>query len=145
MKFIEYCTLKGWRVDWSEDIVKTNNESHKLICIHGFELGTLKDLTKNSLETLFEATTTTSPTYIAWILSETPMTSIILYLLNETPDLLQKVAFYDLSSAFSLKTCLKLNKTKSIVFHEFERFLNSQYQLKLFSLNLPTQSGEYIL
>jgi len=44
----------------------------------------------------------------------------------------RKVALYDLNQAYRGElTCLKLNETGSLVFQEFERFLNAEYGIKL--------------
>lgn len=50
----------------------------------------------------------------------------------ENPELSKRTAIYDLSWVYEGKLiCLKLNETDSIVFREFERFLEERWGVEL--------------
>jgi hypothetical protein len=79
--------------------------------------------------------------YTAWIFSETPSESL-LKTVYENPELCKRTALYDMSQMTQAKSvCVKLNKTKSAVFQEFENFLQSKYEVKVVSIPFLTGEG----
>ncbi len=65
--------------------------------------------------------------YAAWLLLHTPPDEL-LHAVTEDSDLLRRNAIYDLSGMYAGKpTCLKFNKTRSVVFQAFERFLEERW------------------
>lgn len=81
--------------------------------------------------------------YLAWTLPQSPPENAT-RLVMERDDLSKKIAVYDLSQAYAGEPiCLKLNETNSIVFEEFEKFLNIEYGLEL-RPKLPPLPPEHI-
>ena len=58
--------------------------------------------------------------------------------LSENSELSKKIALYDLSSMYKGKPiCLKLNRTGSLAFNEFENFLKETYGVETKPLYEP--------
>jgi hypothetical protein len=82
---------------------------------------------------------TVRPSHMAWLFSQTPPASLA-KTIRENPDLSQRIAIFDFSQTLEGKNlCTRLNDTDSIVFHEFEAFLESEMKLKLEQLALTTE------
>ena len=134
-EFKEGCNTKGWKAYPYDDLIETEEEYHRFLWLHHLHPHTFKKIVMNPLCSVREELSyrTVRLTYIAWVLPETPPTSIW-QTVEEEAGLSGRVALYDLSCAYSGKsTCLKLNETKSVVLQEFERFLDTEYGIKLTS------------
>jgi len=144
--FKEYCNKsKGWNVCENDDLIEAENEYHKFIWINHLHPNTFKRVVRNHLCSVQEGVSyrTVRISYMAWVLPEAPSESTT-RIIAEEPLLSRKIAMYDLSEAYAGRPiCLKLNETKSVVFHEFERFLSIEYQIKL-SHWLPPLPPEFL-
>jgi len=82
---------------------------------------------------------------MAWVLPTTPPESIT-KIVAEEPRISRRIAIYDLSEASAGRPiCLRLNETKSVVFHEFEKFLSIEYDIKLWPIyKLPPLPPEFV-
>lgn len=59
-------------------------------------------------------------------------------MIRDKHGLSERIAIYDLSQVYAGKPiCLKFNKTDSAVFREFERFLESKYNIEFKSYYQP--------
>ena len=131
--FKRHCLKKPWAA--YGDVIKTEKEYHKLIWKHHPYPHTFKYVVTAPICAIREGYyyKTVTPAYLAWVLSESPSTEMW-RLLKESPKLIKKAAFYDLSRFYKGEpTCLKINETKSKVLKEFERFLKAEYKIKLVS------------
>ncbi len=149
-RFNEYCNkLKGWQTYGSEDLVQVKNSFHKFIWIQNLLPETFKSVVmdpsctiQSSIENLapFDYVDTDTHkkcpdkrvriSFMAWVLPKQPSIAILQFF-EKKPQIQRRVALYDLSRFFrSEPICAKLNKTKSPVFDEFERFLFNCYGTK---------------
>ena len=149
-RFKEYCNkLKGWQTYGSEDLVQVKNSFHQLIWIQTLLPETFKSVVMNPSCTIQSSIASFAPfdyvepdisqkgpyrkvriSFMAWILSKQPSIAILEFF-EKKPQIQKRVALYDLSRfCRSESICAKLNKTKSPVFDEFERFLFNCYGTK---------------
>ena len=69
--------------------------------------------------------------YTAWLFPEKPPKTLMKTVIDDE-ELLKGTAIYDLSSVYAGKfLCWKLNKTDSVVFREFEKFLQENCGIKV--------------
>ena len=148
--FKEYCNkLKDWQTYESEDLVQVKNSFHQLIWIHDLLPETFKSVIMNPSCTIQSSLEAFEPfdyvdgyifkkcpfrtvriSFMAWVLPEQPSIAILEFF-ERNPQIQKRVALYDLSRfGRSESICAKLNKTKSPVFEEFERFLFNCYGAK---------------
>lgn len=135
-EFNECCIDKDWITHDDNSLIEAGKEFHKFFWIRNLHAYTFKSILQNTACAISDGVTykTIQPNYIAWVLPEPPIGNIWLYLIKEAPGLSNKLALYDLSRIYDGEpTCLKVNETKSIVFHEFERFLTN-HGVNLFTL-----------
>lgn len=131
--FKDSCYSKGWKTSERVDWVETGGEYHNFIWVRAIHPLTFWRVTTNSILGVHEGTSyrVVNVSYIAWIFSETPPESIA-QLVKERPKLSKRIAIYDLSRAYTKKpVCSKLNETDSMVFREFENFLDKEYKVKI--------------
>ena len=149
-RFNEYCNkLKGWQTYEGEDLVQVKNSFHKLIWIHDLMTETFKSVVMNPSCTIQSSLEAFEPfdyvdgyvskkcpfrtvriSFMAWVLPKQPSIAILEFF-ERKPQIQKWVALYDLSRfCRSEPICAKLNKTKSPVFEEFERFLFNCYGTK---------------
>ena len=122
-EFKSFCKSRGWKAYKNDNLIEADSEHHKFFWIRILYPDTFKKVVANPLCSICEGISyrTVKLSYIAWVLSEIPYLSIRLYMIKEVPSLLTKVAIYALNQAYKGEpTCLKLNETKSVVFHESE-------------------------
>ena len=148
--FEEYCNKsKGWQTYKGEDLVQVKNSFHRLIWIRDLLPETFKGVVMNpscTIQSSLEAFETfdyvngyvskkcpfrtVRISFIAWVLPKQPSRGILEFF-ERKPQIQKRVALYDLSRfCRSESICAKLNKTKSPVFEEFERFLFNCYGTK---------------
>jgi hypothetical protein len=146
-KFNEHCNkLKGWQIYENEDLVQVKESFHKIFWIHDLHPETFKSVvldrsyTIQSSQRFFEPfdyvesyaskkcpSRTVRVSFMGFVASQHPSAEIVVFL-ERKPQIKKRVALYDISRFFeSQPVCLKLNKTKSRVFNEFERFLTCNY------------------
>ena len=132
--FKEQCLLSGWETCETEDWVKTaEGEYHNFLWMQTIHPSTFERIASNrkcgirrdrSYEVVDIA-------YIAWLFQERPSEFIILRV-KENPELSEKMAIFDLSCAYlGENVCRKFNETDSMVFMEFEKFLEEEWSLEL--------------
>jgi hypothetical protein len=69
--------------------------------------------------------------YIAWLFLKSPPENIVRKV-KQNPKYKERIAIYDLSQALNDKfPCLKLNKTDSKVFREFEKFMKHKLGIEI--------------
>jgi len=123
--FKRRCKNKGWETCEYEDIVNAEGKYHYLVWTRHIYPYTFKRVVMNSYQSMRvgDSYKKVEVAYLAWI-SQEPISEGVLEILSENPDLIRKVALYDISPIYEgQSSCLKINNTKSLVFQEFERFL----------------------
>jgi len=146
--FKEYCRKsKGWNVCENDDLIEAEKEYHRFIWINRLCPNTFKRVIGNPLCYFRDGISLRAVrlSYTAWVLPETPSESIT-KLIAEEPQTSAKIAIYDLSEAYASRpVCSKLNETKSVVFHEFEKFLSIEYDIKFLPIyKLPPLPPEFV-
>ena len=131
--FKKCCQSKGWKTSEYEDSINIEGEYHNFLWIRSLQPSTFekiaalhKCILKRGLS--YEVV---DVAYTAWVFPQAPP-SKMMQTLTESQDLLKENAIYDLSWAYEGKpVCWKLNKTESIVFREFEKFLENKWGVEL--------------
>ena len=124
-RFKEQCQLRSWKTSEHEDWVKIGDEYHNFLWTQRVHPSTFEKITLSRKCAIRRESSyqVVDVSYIAWLLSQGPPDHL-LEILKENPELARRTAIFDLSQVFAGKPlCLKLNKTESIVFKEFEKFL----------------------
>ena len=130
-QFKRICRLRGWLASDYEDVVYANGEYHNFLWARKIYPRTFRSVITNHYCPIREGLSykIVNISYTAWISPERLPENLISFI-TENPCLLKSTALYDLSEAyFGKQTCLKLNETKSVVFQEFERFLEKKYDV----------------
>ncbi len=126
------CETRGWGISENEDWVKADGVYHNFLWIRTIRPAALKEIALKHRCAIKKRTSyeIVDVAYMAWLLYEAPSEEL-LQTLYDKPELLEKVALYDLSEAHSDEpTCSKLNQTDSRVFREFEEFLERKWKIK---------------
>lgn len=122
------CKLHGWKTSENEDWIKTGDEYHNFLWIKNVNSSSLQNIAASKKCAIHEGLfyRVVKATYIAWLFPETPSEALT-KIIFESPQLSKTVAFYDLSPILEgKKYCFKINSTDSLVFQEFENFLEKE-------------------
>lgn len=125
-RFKETCRYRGWGVYGDEDLVYDGNNYHHLVLVRRTYFETFKRVITNTHQPIKDGSSyrSVNVSYVAWI-SERAIPRSVVEFLASKPVFLKRVALYDLSPIQSNEyMCLVMNKTDSIVFKEFEKFLS---------------------
>lgn len=143
-QFKHKCKMRGWWVSRYEDVIQANGEYHVFLWARRVHPKTFRSITLSQCYPVREhelSYKVVNVSYTAWVFPEKPPESIFMFICEDS--LLRRcTAIYDLSEVYCGKPeCLKLNETNSVVFREFEGFLESDYNIDLVSkLPLPAKS-----
>jgi hypothetical protein len=133
-QFKAWCQSRGWKAPDREDWIKINDEYHNFLWIQTIHPSTFEKIAMNSRCAIREGNSyrVVDVPYTAWLCSKS-LPELIANEIAKKPKLLKKNAIYDLSQAYlgGEPVCLKLNETDSVVFQEFESFLEKERKLKL--------------
>jgi len=136
--FQKICHSRGWKTS-QENIVKVKTEYHNLIGTRTAHPSTFKRITSNKKVAIPDGRSyrVVGSDYTAWVFEQKPSKQLVETLAIE-PELAKKTAIYDLSKFYCGKPlCMRLNKTRSPVFKEFEKFLKKSYRIKMKPLYEP--------
>jgi len=131
--FKDRCQSRGWETSKHEDWVKVGNEYHNLLWIQMIRPSTFEKVATRHRCAIREGNSyqVVDVSYTAWLLPQAPPEKMM-QIVTENPELSRRTAIYDLSWVYEGKPiCLKLNETDSIVFQEFERFLEDKWGLEI--------------
>lgn len=127
--FKEQCQLKMWKISKPEDWIKTSDDKyHNFLCIQTVHPSTFEKICANRKIAIREGISyrVRDVSYTAWLFLKSPPENLM-ESAKKDPELLRRNAIYDLSWTYNGKPfCLKLNETDSMVFKEFERFLEKE-------------------
>jgi len=133
-RFKGQCQLRDWKTSEHEDWVKTgDDEYHNFLWIQTVHPSTFEKIAVNHKCAIRKGVSyqVVDVSYTAWLFPQSPPENLI-QTIKENPELSRRTAIYDLSQAYSGKPlCLKLNETESMVFKEFEKFLEEELGIKV--------------
>jgi hypothetical protein len=132
-RFKYECQSHGWITSQKEDWVKTGDEYHNFLWARNIHPSTFQKVTSNQKCVVQENNSykVVDATYTAWLFPKNPPKNLI-ETLRKNPNLSRRTAIYNLSHPYQGKpVCLKLNKTGSRVFEEFEKFLENTWGVKV--------------
>jgi hypothetical protein len=137
--FKELCHSKGWKTSDYEDIVKIDDEYHGFIGARSIHPSTFRRIIGSKKRALPEGQSyrVIDVDYTAWVFQQPPSEQLV-QTLTLNSQLSKKTALYDLSGIYEDKPLIKkLNQTRSLVFDEFERFLQETYGVETKPLYEP--------
>ena len=136
------CQLRGWKTSEHEDWVKIGDEYHNFLWTQTVHPSTFEKIAVNHKCAVRKGVSyqVVDVSYTAWLFPQSPPEGLV-QTVKENPELSRRTAIYDLSWIYTGKPlCLKLNKTKSMVFQEFERFLEEKWGVEVKPVQkLPAQ------
>ncbi|MFQ5999304.1 MAG: hypothetical protein ACE5J6_00865 [Candidatus Bathyarchaeia archaeon] len=140
--FKDRCQLRGWKTSEHEDWIKTGDEKyHNFLWIQTVHLSTFEKIATNHKCAIRKGISyqVVDVSYTAWLFPQGPPENLMQTVKGD-PELSRRTAIYDLSWAYAGKQlCLKLNETDSVVFQEFEKFLEEKWGVEVKAVGkLPT-------
>ena len=130
------CLSKGWTTSENYDWVFVDAKYHTFVWAKTIYPSTFERIVSSGKCIVKEGLyyKVVDSTYFAWLL-ENPLPKELLDKVFSSNKVLKKTAIYDFSEMYKGKnTCLKINKTDSEVFKEFETFLK-EFGVKLASFS----------
>lgn len=127
-RFKDLCQSKGWKTSEYEDWVMVDNKYHNFLWGRKIYPSTFRKVAMNHKCAIREGASyqIVKTAYTAWLFPEKPP-KILMETVMDNEELLKRTAIYDLSPVYAGKPiCWKLNRTDSVVFQEFERFLQEK-------------------
>jgi hypothetical protein len=140
--FKRSCALRGWKTSENEDWIELDNDYHSFLCARDVTPASFKAIISNRKCVVRKGLfyTVVEPSHLAWLFSEAPPEELARTVL-ENPDLSKRVAIFNMSPMLEGKDfCIRLNNTDSLVFHEFEAFLQAELKVKVESALPPSGS-----
>ena len=132
--FKDECELRGWKTSEHQDWVTTDSEKyHNFLWIRTVHPTTFEKICAERKVAVRGDVSyqVVDVSYIAWLFLQSPTENIIRKV-REYCEYSKKIAIYDLSQAFTGEPlCLKLNRTDSRVFKEFEKFLEWEWGIEV--------------
>jgi len=133
-RFKDQCQLKGWKISEHEDWIKIgDDEYHNFLWIQTVHPSTFEKIAVNHKCAIRKGISyqVVDVSYTAWLFPQSPPENLM-QTVKENPELSRRTALYDLSLAYAGKhLCLKLNETDSMVFNEFEKFLEEELEVEV--------------
>jgi len=132
-RFKDHCQSRGWKTSDREDWVKAGDEYHNFLWIQTIHPSTFEKVALNRRSAIREGSSyrVVNVSYMAWLCSKKPPERLMQEIARN-PKLLKVNAIYDLSQVYAGEpVCLKMNKTDSEVFEDFEKFLEEDLGVKL--------------
>ena len=139
--FKEHCRLKGWETCETEDWIKTEDEEyHNFLWTQTIHPSTFERIATTRKCGIRRGNTykIVNITSYGWLFQERPPEFLISWIKNDE-ELAQKTAIFDFSLVYTGENiCRKINDTESIVFREFERFLEDKWDIEFRSFDTLT-------
>jgi hypothetical protein len=149
-KFKESCNLHGWKTAEAEDWVEADDKYHSFLWTRNLHLSSFKRIMSKSRCVVRRGLSyeVVDASYVAWLFLEKPLEDVVKEV-AENPDFSARTALYDLSAIPEGKViAIKVNKTDSPVFQEFEQFLKDEFGLKLKAAELhpagKSENDDYV-
>jgi len=138
-RFKETCHRKGWKTSDYKNIIKIHDKYHNFIGTRTAHPSTFKRIasSRKSAVPAGESYRTIDVSYTAWVFQQPPSEQLVETLIRD-PELSKETALYDLSKIYQgTPLCLKFNRTGSVAFNEFEKFLKEMYGVEMKPLYEP--------
>ena len=132
-RFKDFCQSKGWKTSRYADWVMADNKYHNFLWVRKIYPSTFRKVAMNHKCAVREGVSyqVVKTAYTAWLFPE-KSSKMLMKTVMDNEELLKGTAIYDLSSVYAGKPiCWKLNETDSVVFREFERFLQENCGIKV--------------
>ena len=131
--FKERCRSSGWETCETKDLIKTEDgEYHSFLWTQTIHPSTFERIATNRKCGILRGTyyEVVDISYTGWLFKERPPEFLISWI-KENPDLTMKTAVFDLSCVYTGENiCRRFNETESIVFKEFEHFLEEEWGIE---------------
>jgi hypothetical protein len=130
--FKSLCQRCGWRTSSSEDWVQADDRYNHFLCAGNVQPSSFKRIISDNRFIVRDGLSyqVVEASYTAWLFSEKPKGSLLSEFYS-SPEHLKAIALYDLSPLLEGRNvCMKLNRTDSPVFQEFEMFLKNELAVK---------------
>ncbi len=140
-RFKDTCRFRGWKTSENDDWIQVNDTYHSFLWTKDVHHSSFRRIALNGKCVIREGLSyrIVKPSYTAWLFSKAPSGALLRTVL-ESPDFSEKIALYDLSPFLEGKDlCVKLNRTDSPVFQEFERFLRNELNVKLRTISTDSK------
>jgi len=127
------CQLRGWKTSEHEDWIKIGEEYHNFLWIQTVHPSTFEKIAVAHKCAIRKGVSyqVVDVSYTAWLFPQAPPEGLMETVKGD-PELSRRTAIYDLSWLYAGKpVCLKLNETSSMVFQEFERFLEEKWEVEV--------------
>lgn len=132
-RFKNRCAARGWEISESEDWIRKSGQYHNFLWTTSVHPSTFKKIAANRRCAINEGISyrVVDVSYTAWLFSQAPAQALMRTVVDD-PGLLRKNAIYDLSWLHADNpVCFRLNKTNSVVFREFEKFLEEKWRVQV--------------
>lgn len=139
-KFKSMCNRRGWKASENNDLIKIGDEYHNFLYARYIHPSSFKKIASNRRCAVQEGLSykIVEASYMAWLFLEPPSKALLRAVL-ENPEFSEHIALYDLSPLLEGKNlCTKINETESLVFQEFENFLEKELNVKFEALTLSS-------
>ncbi len=137
-RFKERCQSIGWETCETEDLIKTEDgEYHSFLWTQTIHPSTFERIASSHKCGIRRGNTymVVDIANIAWLFQEKPSDFLISWI-KINPELRTKTALFDFSHVYTgRKICRKINETESIVFKEFEQFLEEKWSIEFKPVN----------
>jgi len=141
--FKSLCQRYGWRTCSAEDWVQADDRYNHFLCAGNVQPSSFKRIISDRKFIVREGLSyrVVEASYTAWLFSEKPSGSL-LSVFYGNPDYLKGIALYDLSPLLEGRNvCMRLNRTDSPVFQEFETFLKNELDVKFKPLSAESRAA----
>lgn len=137
-KFKNTCKLQGWRTFENEDLIGVGDEYHHFLYMRDVHQSSFNKIASSRKCAVREGLSyrIIEASYTAWLFLESPSKTFFRMVL-ENPNFCERNALYDLSPLLEGRNiCTKINRTDSMVFKEFENFLEKKLNVRFRSFKL---------
>lgn len=144
-KFKSVCNRRGWKASENGDLIRIGEEYHNFLYARSVHPSSFKKIASSRKCAVQEGLSynVVEAAYTAWLFLESPSKTLLREIL-ENPEFCKHIALYDLSPLLEGKNfCAKINETESLVFQEFENFLERELNVKFEAITLS--GGRFLL
>jgi hypothetical protein len=144
-EFTEHCRRsKHWKTYENQELIQTETGFHKIVWLQEPQARFFENSIKHPISVIRDELSYRAVRHdFTAFVSLNALSAEVTLFFEESPSLSNWVALYDLSAATKHPSvCSKTNYTKSEVFQEFEKFLNSFYRIRFNPLYAPTTGSD---
>lgn len=145
-QYKSFCKSLGWRSPEYDDWIWSGADYHKFYWHHGLTAPLFSGFVQSKSVYIQEGSRLhlNEARCTAWIFKKKVPQEVFTQVVDDL-DLLRRTAVYDLSPAYEGKLqCFKVNQTESIVFREFEEFLDVKYGIRFIELSPHLKTHKFL-